>query len=405
VIVFSIVYWVDRQKRHKNKADNSGWVIARKLFQNSEILIPRPHAGQLKLLKARNRFNVVPCGRRWGKTLFGQLLTVLAALPPDGSAPRPVGWFVPRYKLLKEVWRDLSLMLGPAIVTNDRTEKRMLLANGALIEGWSFDRDPDAGRSRRYGLVIIDEAALSENLEVVWRSAIRPTLADYKGSAWFLSSPRGKNFFHALFQRGTDSHAWPDWTSFTASTYGNPFIDPAEIDEAKADLGPQFFRQEYLAEFLDDLHEQLIPSAWLDLAAAAEYQPGGPRRQAIDLGGGRGGDRTVIGVRDDNGLRELKYSRDWPFETTATQAAISAQKHEITGQRTSFDAVGIGLDFGNRLNTVGLRGAVGYVAGSMRSGTSCAGAVRRSVSSRRCASFWPASSATSSAVLPLLARR
>ena len=306
----------------------------------------------------------MPCGRRWGKTLFGQILTVSAALPMDGSAPKPVGWFVPRYKLLKEVWRDLSRILKPAIVTNDRTEKRMELVNGALIEGWSFDRDPDAGRSRRYGLVIVDEAALSDNLEVVWRSAIRPTLADYRGSAWFLSSPRGKNFFYTLFQRGIDKTQWPEWSSFTASTYGNPYIAPSEIDEAKADLGPKFFAQEYLAEFLDDLFEVLLPGSWLDLAGQAVYQPGGPRRLAIDLGGGNGGDRTVLLARDDNGIRDIKYSRDWPFETTATQAALLAHKHEVGGNRTSFDAVGIGLDFGNRLRTVGLGSALGYAAGS-----------------------------------------
>lgn len=334
-----------------------------KQASNSEtITIPRFHPGQAKIYRERGRFNVLPCGRRWGKTKFG--ITLTAAHVLTTASPTPVGWFIPRYKQLKETWRELSTLLKPIIETNDQTEKRMVLTNGGLIEGWCFDRDPDAGRSRKYGLAIIDEAALTENLETTWRAAIRPTLTDYRGSAWFLSSPRGKNFFHTLFLRGLDQKQFPAWRSWTASTYDNPHIDPAEIDDARADLGPKFFAQEYLAEFLDDLFEQLLPGAWLDAAMAAGYVPGGPRRLAIDLGGGSGGDRTVLMVRDDNGLRELKHSREWPFEVTATQAALATHKHEISGQRVSWDSVGIGLDFGNRLQVVGVRGARGYVAGA-----------------------------------------
>ena len=33
---------------------------------------------------------------------------------------------------------------------------------------------------------------------------LRPTLVDFRGGAWFLSTPKGLNFFKRLYDRGAD---------------------------------------------------------------------------------------------------------------------------------------------------------------------------------------------------------
>jgi hypothetical protein len=71
---------------------------------------------------------------------------------------------------------------------------------------------PDSGRGRAYGAVVIDEAAMIPNLETAWQ-AIRPMLTDRQGEAWFLSTPKGMNYFKVLFDRGQDPGCG-DWASW-----------------------------------------------------------------------------------------------------------------------------------------------------------------------------------------------
>ena len=90
-----------------------------------------------------------------------------------------------------------------------------------------------------------------KRLDEAWNNAIRPTLTDFGGGALFISTPKGLNYFKAMFDRGNDPTN-ADWQSWQLPTSANPYIDAAEIEAARRELPEQVFRQEYLAEFLDD---------------------------------------------------------------------------------------------------------------------------------------------------------
>ena len=75
-------------------------------------------------------------------------------------------------------------------------------------------------------------------------------LSDHKGSAWFLSTPRGiANYFHTLYQRG-QSLLHLGWKSWQMPTRSNPFIPPEEIEAARQDKTEAAFSQEFEAAFL-----------------------------------------------------------------------------------------------------------------------------------------------------------
>jgi hypothetical protein len=203
-----------------------------------------PHPAQQIAIDEAKRFNVLCCGRRWGKSKLA--VNILSKPAIDGF---PVGYFTPTYKLLKETYNDCSRILEP--ITVKRNDQEFIqLVTGGIIDFWSLD-NPMAGRSRKYKASIVDEAAFVKKLWEAWTEAIRPTLTDLKGSAWFLSTPKGKNDFFKLFMRGKQEE--PNWASWQMSTYTNPFIDPSEIDDAKADLPALAFSQEYMAEFNDNV--------------------------------------------------------------------------------------------------------------------------------------------------------
>jgi hypothetical protein len=305
----------------------------------------RLHPNQMRVQSEAARFNVVVCGRRWGKTILGIDLACDTGL--DGGR---AGWFAPEYKLLLEAWREMKDILGPVTRSCSDQEKRIELVTGGVIECWAFDRNANAGRSRKYHRVVIDEAAHCANLETSWSRAIRPTLTDYKGDAWFLSSPNGENYFHTLFKRD----GRPGWRSWRMTSYDNPKLDPKEIDGARFDLGDLFFRQEYLAEFLTDSHDALLDRWWVERMAdpgivetcerLRQQGQGGRRIMAADLALGTGRDRTVILVRDRLGILDYHESSFTGIPAAAQVIAEKAREWAIDSEAIVYDAGGPGRD-------------------------------------------------------------
>lgn len=210
-----------------------------------DLVLPRPHEAQRRVIAEAARFNVVCCGRRFGKTTLG-----VDRLLGPALGGLPVGWFAPTYKILIPAYRAVVALLAPITARRSDSEHRIELVTGGVIEFWSLD-DPDGCRGRAYARIVIDEAAQVMRLEEAWTKVIRPTLTDHEGDAWFLSTPRGLNYFHTLWQRGQDA-AQPDWASWQMPTTANPHIAPTEVEAARKELPALVFAQEYLAQFIPD---------------------------------------------------------------------------------------------------------------------------------------------------------
>ena len=263
------------------------------------------HAGQKQILRTARRFNTVACGRRFGKSTMALAVAACGSPGAPGGLLQgyPVGWFAPSYKYLDEAWRTAKRFLRGYIAKVDGQQKRLELVNGAAFDFWTLD-DPDAGRSRKYAIAIVDEAAMARNLQEAWQQSIRATLADYRGAAWFLSTPKGRNFFHQLHLLG-DTDA--DWRAHHAPTSANPFIDAGEIESARSSLPERVFAQEYLAQFIEDGAgvfrgvDKTPIAPWLDRGLAGNSY-------TIGVDWGRHEDFTVL-VVIDNLLRVVHIDR------------------------------------------------------------------------------------------------
>lgn len=215
-----------------------------------EIRLFPLHPGQKEIIDNAGRFNVVDCGRRWGKT---KLCEELIASPDDETNGAlhgfPVAYFAPTYRMLMEVWREMQDIYYELIRNKSETEKRLDFHGGGSIDFWSLE-DPNSIRGRKYKRTVLDEAAIARNLREAWLKVIRPTLTDLKGDSWFLSTPKGKNnYFYELF---TNDKKYADWKSWQRPTVDNPHISEAEVEEARLQLDPLTFAQEYLASFVTE---------------------------------------------------------------------------------------------------------------------------------------------------------
>ena len=208
----------------------------------SEVVAPSLHPNQRAVARDPARFRVLACGRRWGKSRLGALLCISAALE-RGRA----WWVSPNYPMSAIGWREIkALAVQIPGVTVRESDRMVLMPGGGYIQIKSAD-NPNSLRGEGLDFLVMDECAFTDG--EAWREALRPTLADRKGRALFISTPKGRNWFWELYLAGMagrdDTKAW------TFPTTDNPFIDPAEVEAARKSLPEIIYRQEFLAEFVD----------------------------------------------------------------------------------------------------------------------------------------------------------
>jgi len=210
-----------------------------------EVFLKTPHPKQREFLDNRSRFNVLKCGRRFGKTEICQEL--ISEIIESGGI---CAYYSPTYKDLYEVWQESKRVFKDIIVSSSETVKQIIFIGGAKLDMWSME-DPDSGRGRKYHRIIVDECEKAGKFKEAWQQTMRATLTDFKGDAYLLSTPQfGQTFFKELAKMQTRSE---QWKTFVYTTYDNPHIDPAEIEDAKGELPPPVFQCEYLAEDLDGM--------------------------------------------------------------------------------------------------------------------------------------------------------
>jgi hypothetical protein len=189
-----------------------------------------------------------------------------------------------------------------------------------LIDGWSLD-SPDPARGRKYKRAIVDEAAMVANLGEAWQKVIRPMLTDLRGDAWFLSTPRGHNFFWELYCKGEDP-LQQEWGAWRMPTTANPFLGPTEIEDARLMLPEMIFAQEYLADFIEDggaVFRRLREAA----TAIPQRQATGYHRYVMGVDLGRRMDFTVCAVIDCSGTTG-HWPSTIPIPTTDHQPPTTA---------------------------------------------------------------------------------
>lgn len=213
------------------------------------VRTPALYPAQEAVIAARGRYNCLRPGRRWGKTELGIYLAIEVMIPPSGRG-QPVGWFAPEYKYADEAWDRLVWRLGPLIKSANKTKGLLTLINGGSCEIWTLENNPDAGRSRKYKLAIVDEAGLVPRLRVVWDAAIRPTLIDLEGSAWLLGTPNpvGPDFDEMWDIADGGKPDSRQWRSFVGRTVDNPHLPNIieEVENARLSGMPEW---QYLQEY------------------------------------------------------------------------------------------------------------------------------------------------------------
>jgi hypothetical protein len=212
----------------------------------------RYHATQVGYASSPHRFNIVPAGRRSGKTELAKRKLVQSAL--RGTAfddPRYFAAAPTRDQAKKIYWNDLKT-LTPREFQGRVYEGDLIInmINGSQIHVVGMDK-PERIEGQPWDGCILDEYGNMK--EKAWPENVRPALSDRKGWADFIGVPEGRNHYYELYlsaqeQLGLlgDASPWGvyEWES-------KEILDPEEIEAARKDLHPLVFEQEYGGKFVD----------------------------------------------------------------------------------------------------------------------------------------------------------
>ena len=203
------------------------------------------HPEQAQVFDCNKRYIVACCGRRWGKTQ-GAITRMVERL---FEKKNKLGWWVaPVYSQAKIAYRYFLKLYPQAIKRKNDSELRIELWNNAIFECKSAD-NPEYLRGEGLDELTLDECGTMK--EAVWKEILRPAVMDTQGSVVFIGTPKGENWFYDMYQEGLKG--LDNIQSFSFSSYGNPYIERSEIEEAKMEMPERLFQQEIMAQFLEDI--------------------------------------------------------------------------------------------------------------------------------------------------------
>ena len=199
----------------------------------------------VKSFHRRNeRFAVIVAHRRFGKTVAAINDLIKTALTTERKNVR-VAYIAPYYRQAKAIAWDYLLEYTKDIegVYYNVAELRADFPNGARFRLFGAD-NYDAMRGLYFDSVVLDEPA--DFPANAWPMVIRPSLADRKGKATFIGTPKGKNDFWEIYNNAQKNDNW-FCSMYKADETG--ILDKDELEEAKATMGEDRYAQEFLCSF------------------------------------------------------------------------------------------------------------------------------------------------------------
>ncbi|MGI0092331.1 MAG: terminase large subunit domain-containing protein [Nitrososphaerales archaeon] len=143
-------------------------------------------------------------------------------------------------KILKFV--EHSTLISGSVVRKTRTQ--LNFTNQSQIVALPCGPHGDSLRGHTAHQIIVDEAAFVPE-EVITQVAM-PMLSTTNGTAILISTPLDREHY---FYRAFTS---PTWSKYQFKTGDNPLVSKEFLEAQRLEAGERKFRQEYLAEFVDE---------------------------------------------------------------------------------------------------------------------------------------------------------
>ena len=231
----------------------------------------------------QQRWAVVVAHRRCGKTVACLNDTIFRAIS-EGKENARYAYIAPYYAQAKSIAFDYLMRFSePIRASHNVSELWVELINGARIRLFGAD-NPDALRGLYLDGVVLDEYA--DMKPSIWGAVIRPLLADRKGWAVFIGTPKGHNSFWDIYNNAGKS---PNWFVKTLRASQTGLLDDDELEDAKLMMSEDQYLQEFECDFESAILGAYYGKEMRSITDAGritniDYDPMFPVHTAWDLG-------------------------------------------------------------------------------------------------------------------------
>lgn len=286
------------------------------------------HPGQVKIAKEilsnDYYYHTICCGRQFGKSFLAtQLLLYYGINYPNSE----LMYTTPVYAQASKVYKELLKGIKDSGIVKEynRNENSLILANNSEIYFKSV-QVPDNIRGYSVDYLFCDEAAMYK--QEVFDEVLRPMLTVKGKKAFFLSTPKGKNWFYKMFQQANVNKRY---ISFKETYKNNPLANLNEVNDARKTLPKAIFSQEYEAEFIDDAGDVFINIKKCCKSIFKEPKQGETYFAGIDFG--RQDDFTVLTIVNQKGEVVFIYrdnQKQWSTIIDNIVKALNKYKPQYT---------------------------------------------------------------------------
>ena len=242
------------------------------------VNLPMPHQRQNDFLRSTAKRRVVKAGRRGGKTTGMSIYAVEQFL-----AGHRVLYAAPTGDQLDAFWeavkRALQDPIDNGVYYKNETRHIIELAGSRQRIRGKTAWNSETLRGDSADVLILDEYQLMN--EDAWEVVGAPMLLDNNGDAIFIYTPpsfrsagvskaRDKKHAAKLFERAKRDDSGR-WAAFHFSSHDNPHISQEALGEITDDMTNLAYRQEILAEDVDEVPGAMWTRTMLDASRVHEH--------------------------------------------------------------------------------------------------------------------------------------
>lgn len=320
------------------------------------------HEHQRKVSSSPRRFKVTRGGRRGGKTVLKQETMVFKGISKNIQLSREfkersVIFIAPTQRQARTiVWESLKGRLNGIGEANEaRLEMSIPNELGGtttlFVGGWE-NRENYRGMSNVIHIEF-DEVDTMKDFFIGWQEIFRPMLMETGGSAGFGGTPKKENPNLRRLEKMAESDE--EWGAFHFTSWDNPAIPRKELEKAKEEMDGDTYRQEIMAEYVDNAGALFKYTALVDLFSNTITKD--PEKYLIVDIADDGSDKTIFSFWQGLELYRIEQFARLNTEGIVTQIREYQASDRIPMSQTLVDAIGVGA--GVASNSL-LDGIVGY---------------------------------------------
>ncbi len=294
------------------------------------------HEHQRQIAQSKRRFKVIRGGRRGGKTALEIETLCFKAV---SGANRNVFYVAPTQVQARSIiWEGLKARLaGIGEPYEQRLEMKVPTVDKGFslikVAGWE-NRENFRGQSAFH--ITFDETDTMRDFFIGWQEIFRPALIDRGGTADFIGTPKKENPNLRRLEKEADE----EWGCFQFTSWDNPTLPREELEKAKKEMDADTYRQEIMAEYVDNAGSLFKYSALVDMFTNT-ITKGVEKYMTIDVAED-GSDKTVFTCWQGLEAYRIDLYSFPTEESLIAQIKEIAASERIPYSQIAIDAIGVG---------------------------------------------------------------